>query len=133
VSKFYKYKYLLHSPSLLPYLSFNCASHISSRQSKFYLSSISSLTATMFFSKVIFALLLASSATAIALPEPQTVTVNEAAIAAFESQLSESCNQIQSTFDNLASGIASLESDFGGAGSVPSPSLITLFKYTSSQ
>jgi hypothetical protein len=87
----------------------------------------------MFFSKVIFALLLASSATAIALPEPQIVTVNEAGIAVFESQLSESCNQIQSTYDNLASGIASLESDFGGGVSVPSPFLITLFKYTSSE
>jgi hypothetical protein len=81
----------------------------------------------MFFTKVIPALFLALTATAIALPEPQTVTINEAGIAAFESQLSESCSQIQSTYDNLASGISSLESDFGGGVSVPSPSLITPF------
>lgn len=73
----------------------------------------------MFFSKVIPALLLAALATALALPEPQTVTINEAGIAAFESQLLESCNQVQSTYDNLASGITSLESDFGGGASVP--------------
>jgi hypothetical protein len=87
----------------------------------------------MFFTKLISALLLAATETALALPEPQTVTVNEAGIAAFESQLSESCNQIQSTYDNIDSGIAGLESDFGGGVSVPSPSLITVSKSTSSK
>jgi hypothetical protein len=87
----------------------------------------------MLFTKAISALLLAATATAIALPEPQTVTINEAGIAAFDNQLSQSCRQIQSTYDSLASGIASLESDFSGSASVRSPTLITLSKYTSSK
>jgi hypothetical protein len=67
----------------------------------------------MFVTKPISALLLAATATALALPEPQTITVNEAGIAAFKRQLSESCNKIQSTYNNIDSGIAGLESDFG--------------------
>jgi hypothetical protein len=75
----------------------------------------------MLFTKGIPALLLAATVTAIALPEPQSTTINPGQITEFESQLQAECAQIQSIYDNVLSGFASIESGFQGSASVDLP------------